>query len=100
MLLFVDVVPVTAYPVVPLLATMSPHRGSTVGGTKVTLTGGAFVRVKRVVFGTTPARNLRVLSRSRITVRSPRHLAGPVRVRVINHWGIRSSGLRFMYYRP
>lgn len=97
---FAGAVPAAAYPAVPLLATISPHRGPTTGDMKVTLTGSAFVRVKRVTFGGTPGTNLRVISHSRITVRSPKHAAGPVRVRVVNAWGIRSGGVRFVYFRP
>lgn len=86
-----------AYPVVPLLAKISPPKGPTTGGTAVTLSGAAFVHVTRVLFGATPV-SFRVISTQKIVARSPRHSAGKVSVRVVNSQNAKSSGHWFVFY--
>ncbi len=66
----------------PVVRRISPTSGAHAGWTFVTITGSGFVRGATVRFGSLAGRSVRVVSSTRITVRSPRHARGRVDVRV------------------
>jgi len=73
----------------PTLTQVSPNRGTTVGGTVVTITGTNFNTLNpaamRVKFGETVAAGpVTVLSPTQLTVATPAHLPGAVAVLVTN----------------
>jgi hypothetical protein len=65
---------------------VSPASGTHKGGTTVTITGTNFTSVSRVEFGTTFA-SFTVNSATKITVKTPAHVAGTVDIRVITLYG-------------
>jgi hypothetical protein len=68
----------------PSVSSVAPARGSTVGGTAVTLTGANFVAGATVSFGGTAATAVTVVSATSITATTPAHAAGAVNVVVAN----------------
>jgi len=74
------------------------------GGVKVTLTGAKLAKVTKVTFGGTAGKNLKVVSAKKLTVVTPRHVAGLVPVRAFS--GKRASTVRkqtryrYVYVRP
>jgi hypothetical protein len=66
----------------PTVTSVSPHSGPRAGGTLVTVLGHAFVSGATVRFGTTAGTHVRVVSSTKLTVRSPSHAAGRVHVTV------------------
>lgn len=75
----------------PTVAAVSPRSGPAVGGRVVTVIGTGFTRVTAVRFGTATGSHLRVASRTRLTVITPRHLAGAVDVRVLTPGGVSTA---------
>jgi len=75
-----------------------PIRGSTEGGTPVTIEGSGFTRARSVVFGTTPAFGFRIESPTEILAVAPRG-QGTVTVKVRNSRGTSPVGTfdRFTY---
>src|SRR5262249_17299600 len=67
---------------VPVLRGMKPRRGSTLGGTVVTLVGANFQGVTEILFGTTSVRTFQVYAGRRIVVTAPPNAPGPAFVRV------------------
>lgn len=65
----------------PTITSLSPNHGPAAGGTTVTITGTNFVGVTSVLFGTTNATNVTVVSATEITVTAPAG-TGTVRVKV------------------
>jgi hypothetical protein len=70
----------------PTITSVSPASGTHLGGTTVTIIGTNFNSVTRVAFGSTFA-SFTVNSATKITVKSPAHVAGTVDVRVITVYG-------------
>jgi hypothetical protein len=68
--------------VVPKVTVVAPKKGSTRGGTSVTVTGSGLTGVKSVLFGKVPASKVTVLSGTKVTAVSPAHAAGLVHVTV------------------
>lgn len=68
----------------PALSSVTPAKGSTNGGTAVTLSGANFAAGATVTFGGVAASNVSVASASSITVTTPAHAAGAVDVVVRN----------------
>jgi hypothetical protein len=67
----------------PTVTAVQPASGPTSGGTTVTITGSNFTGAIDVYFGLTRASSFTVNSASKITARSPAHVAGTVDVRVV-----------------
>lgn len=61
---------------------VSPSSGTTFGGTDITITGSGFESSATVLIGGTAATNVTVVSSTRITARTPAHVAGLAEVRV------------------
>ena len=76
--------PFTIAPPVPTISAVSPARGSTLGGDRVTITGTNFVAGDVVKFDGTAGTNVVVVNSTTITVIAPAHAAGTVDVRVEN----------------
>ncbi|HEX4493126.1 MAG TPA: HYR domain-containing protein [Acidimicrobiia bacterium] len=71
-----------AYVAPPIVTSVSPVAGSTVGGTSVTIRGTGFVGVNTVSFGTTGIFSYNVTNSTTITATAPTHAAGVVDVTV------------------
>ena len=85
------VVPADVFTYGPIISSVSPPSGTTVGGTQVTITGTGFSTVQHVKFGTTTASAYTVKSSSQITATAPAHAAGTVRIEVITAGGTTPS---------
>ncbi len=80
-------------PPAPTVTAVSPARGSTAGGTSVTITGTGFDGATAVTFGSTPAMSFSVLSDSQITAISPPGTAGASNVTVATANGTSATGV-------
>ncbi|MFM7251599.1 MAG: IPT/TIG domain-containing protein, partial [Ilumatobacteraceae bacterium] len=79
---------------VPVVSSVSPSSGSTVGGTVVTITGTGFLSGASVSFGSVAAASVSVVSPTEITAVSPAVLsAGTVRVVVSTSGGASLDGV-------
>ena len=70
-------------PVRPVVSSIAPGSGSTVGGTAVTINGIGFTGATQVLFGTVPATSILVLSDTQITAASPAQGAGVHNIYVV-----------------
>lgn len=77
-----SVLPSASASTLPEVFSISPHGGSTLGGTRVAISGARFAHVKAVFFGSTRGSAIHVVSSTRLLVTSPAHAAGPVNLRV------------------
>ena len=68
----------------PTITTISPTSGSAAGGTSVTITGTNFVDGVKVSFDGVAATGVTVTSATQITLKTPQHSPGVVRVVVTN----------------
>ncbi len=82
----------------PLLSALTPARGSTAGGTGVTVSGRNLTSVTKVAIGTTAAR-FRALSTTQLAVAMPAHAAGAVRVTVYTRFGTSNQRI-YTYVAP
>lgn len=71
----------------PVINRISPASASISGRTRVTVVGYGFLGVRIVRFGNVAGRSIRIDSNRRLTVISPAHSAGRVRVRVTTTFG-------------
>jgi hypothetical protein len=72
---------------VAVAGAMTPTQGSTTGGTTVTMTGSGFTKVTKVLFGSVAGTKVHVVSPTRLTVTTPRHAKGTVKIRIVNAYG-------------
>jgi len=85
----------------PSLTSVLPPSGPPAGGTAVTITGNNFLSGATVLFGSTEAANVSVVSATAITATSPPGLAGTAAVTVKNPDGqIGSLSSGFIYGPP
>ncbi|HEY3379162.1 MAG TPA: IPT/TIG domain-containing protein [Armatimonadota bacterium] len=82
---------------VPTIISFTPDTGSTAGGTSVTITGTHLTGASLVAFGTIPATSITVNSDTQITVTSPPHPAGTVKISVTARGGSITSTHDFTY---
>jgi subtilisin family serine protease len=82
----------------PVLTSVSPGTGPTVGGTSVVVSGTNFKAGATVTFGGAVASNVHVVSSSQITCVSPPHVPVAVDVAVVNPDGQAGSLLRGFTY--
>jgi hypothetical protein len=75
------------YIAAPVIRTVTPARGSTKGGTLVTITGSNFIRVTKVTFGGKRARTGTPSSPGSLRVTAPAGTAGQVDIRVSTAYG-------------
>ncbi|MGH9061525.1 MAG: IPT/TIG domain-containing protein, partial [Acidimicrobiales bacterium] len=71
----------------PAVTSVSPNAGPTAGGQSVTINGSGLTGATKVVFGTTKATNIVVVSDAQLTVTNPAHPAGKAVVRVTTPGG-------------
>ncbi len=71
----------------PTVTNVTPNSGSTVGGTKVTITGSAFCTTTAVNFGSTAASSFVIISDTEIQAVTPAESAGTVDVTITNPFG-------------
>ncbi len=83
----------------PVVTAVAPVSGPPRGGNTVVLTGSGFTGVSKVLFGTTPATSVTVLSRTSIRVTAPRRAAGTVSIRVLARAGtsLAAAGNRYTF---
>ena len=88
-----------AQPTKPSVTRLTPTSGSTTGGIEVVIKGQRLTDVKRVIFGTVPATDIRAKSARRLVVTAPPEAAGQVLVRVVTKHGAskRTSATGFTY---
>jgi len=86
------------YVAAPGLTSLSPTRGPTKGGTKVTIHGTNFIGVRAVHFGAKLGTNVKVISATQITVTAPAG-TGTVHVTVTAAGGTTSSTSAASKYR-
>ena len=79
-----------------LIACISPHKGSTCGGTVVSIFGLGFTGTISVSFNDTPALSFFLNSDSQITAVSPPHIADNILVTVTTPLGSASFPFRFV----
>ena len=86
----------------PTLRGLSRHAGRTTGGSTVTVYGANFTHVTGVVFGSTRASSVKVVSPSKIVVTAPRHGRQWTDVSVhTTHGNTRpGKGSRFLFEQP
>jgi len=102
-LTYTPATPPPAPPHPPILASVSPTSGSTLGGTVVTLTGSYFAQQRTIYFGGIAAPRFSILGFSTIQVVSPPYpTAGTVPVRVEGPFGVSATapGAQFTYVAP
>ena len=71
-----------SYVSTPVIQSVRPHAGSTLGGNQVTISGADFTNTTAVDFGSTPATDFLVDSPNAITAVVPAHAAGTVDITV------------------
>lgn len=88
-------------PAAPVVDAISPTRGPTSGGTRVTITGARLAHATDVVFGETSAVAMQVVSDTQLVVESPPGSPGSVDVLVRNGAGLSNpvAAGRFTYLR-
>ncbi|MFE3139633.1 IPT/TIG domain-containing protein [Streptomyces scopuliridis] len=82
------------------VASISPAKGSVVGGTTVTINGAHLDGVSAVAFGGAAGTDLRVHSGTEVTVKTPPGGAGTVAVELANDSGTVSEANGFTYEAP
>lgn len=81
----------------PVVSGVSPANGPAAGGTPVTVSGTGFTGATSVVFGSSTASNLVVVSDTEITVDTPADAAGTQDVAVTTPAGVSPLGVTFTY---
>jgi hypothetical protein len=71
----------------PVVKKVKPATGPVAGGGVVKIKGKQFVKVKKVLFGTTKSTSVRVKNPRKLIVVAPPHAAGTVTVRVVTKAG-------------
>ena len=74
-------------PPIPTVTSVAPSAGPTAGGQAVTIVGTGLTGATKVVFGTTAATSVTVVSDAKITATSPVHAVGAVAVHVTTPGG-------------
>jgi IPT/TIG domain len=72
----------------PLVTGVTPNRGSTAGGTPVTITGSDFTDATDVTFGGRAAQSFTVVNSSTIQAQTPVSTIGAAQVAVISSSGV------------
>jgi hypothetical protein len=84
----------------PKIIKLSVKSGSSKGGTRLTVTGSGFVKVKKVTIGAKAARKVRVVSRTKIQFTTPAHKAGTVSIKITTSAGTVTKAKAFTYVTP
>jgi hypothetical protein len=86
----------------PAVTKLSDHYSPTTGGMTFTLTGKNFTKAAKVKFGSTPAKSVKFVSKTKLTVVSPKHGAGKVDIRVTTKAGTSkvTRADKYTYVKP
>lgn len=86
----------------PRISSMTPNTGSTSGGVRLTIRGSSFVRVTKVLLGSSLGISIRTLSTSSLQVTAPAHTASTVGIRVQTPYGTSApvAADAFQYIAP
>jgi uncharacterized protein YkwD len=84
----------------PTITSVSPSRGSTSGGTRVTIAGSGLAGTSKVTFGGVPATGVAVSSDGAVTLATPAHAAGTVPVVLTAPGGTATKAAAFTYETP
>jgi hypothetical protein len=86
----------------PVVSKLSYRYSPTGGGMSLVISGKNFTRSAKVKFGGTPAKSVKFVSKTKLAVVSPKHLAGKVDVRVSTKAGTSKSVRvdKFTFMRP
>jgi hypothetical protein len=84
----------------PAISSISPDKGTTDGGTVVTINGTNFQSGARVFFGNVAATSVSFVSSSQLRATSPPHPAGSVPIQVTNPDGQSGQLNTFTYVEP
>ena len=88
-------------PQAPVVSSISPSSGSTLGGTAVTINGSNFASGAVVKFDNLAATSVNVVSATSITANAPAHAAGVVNIVVTNTNGLSGTlANAFTYTQP
>jgi hypothetical protein len=84
----------------PVITSISPLTGSTMGGTTVTITGTSFTGATLVTFSGIPATSLNVVNSTTITCIAPIRTSGTAGIVVRTIYGTSVAFLSFTYITP
>ena len=86
----------------PTVTSVAPNKGTTAGGTAVTITGTNLTGATEVKFGSTAAASFEVKSATQIKATSPAHAAGQVDITVTTPGGTSATGAgdKFTFETP
>jgi len=84
----------------PVITSVSPSSGSTLGGTSVTVTGTSFTGTTSVTFGGTVATNIIVVNDTTVTCTTPAKTVGAVGIIVTTNIGVSNTFSPFTYIKP
>lgn len=85
----------------PTVTAVSPRTGTTLGGSRVVVTGTDFRHVSAVKFGTTNGTALHVVAPTRLYITAPAHAAGLVGVHVLTRYGTSNQATdHYTYVAP
>ena len=89
-------------PPAPTVTSVAPNKGTTAGGTAVTITGTNLTGATEVKFGSTAAASFEVKSATQIKATSPAHAAGQVDITVTTPGGTSATGAgdKFTFETP
>ncbi len=87
---------------VPAVTSVAPNHGTTAGGETITIEGTNLTSVNGVSFGGVGANEIREVSATKMTVKSPAHVAGQVDVVVQTTLGTSATGAadKYTYESP
>lgn len=85
---------------VPAVTSIAPNRGSTLGGTAVTITGTGFANATAVSMNGVALSNVIVVNPTTITALTPAGSAGSSSVRVATPGGVSANNSLFTYVTP
>ena len=84
----------------PIITSVSPDSGPTEGGTEITITGDNFNNDINVIVGGRYCTNIVVISKTKLTCKTPAHDAGLVDITVITNVGSATLTGAFTYIAP
>jgi hypothetical protein len=84
----------------PSVVSVTPAEGSTAGGTVVKVKGSGFKEGSKVKVGTAEATEVKIVSETEVTAKTPAGSAGKAEVIVTDSFGSSTGGPSFTYVKP